>query len=383
MRRALERVEIPGEHEVRERAWRVSAAAFAERQPAPQRGRRRLAPAIGVVVVGAVAAAAFSAPGRALLRSIRETVGVQGAQPALFSLPAAGQLLVHSNGGVWVVQADGSKRRLGSYTSASWSPHGLYIVATRRNALYAVTPTGDERWSLGRPQVRSPRWTGTRADSRIAYLDRSGLRIVAGDGTADRLLTARVEDVAPAWQPGARHALAYADSKTSLVVVDSDTGQPLWRARSVPRVEQLAWSPDGRLLLVRGRRSLVVFRPDGVRLHDLLGPGAAAVTSAAFSPDGTAVAFVQHVAGRSDLWVVPRLRPHGSAARRVFSGAGRFANVAWSPDGRWLLLAWKDADQWLFIRSAGVRRLDAVSNISSQFRAQGFPRVEGWCCAQP
>jgi hypothetical protein len=62
----------------------------------------------------------------------------------------------------------------------------------------------------------------------------------------------------------------------------------------------------------------------------------------------------------------------------VFAGAGRFADVEWSPDGRWLLLNWPSADQWLFIRSATVNKIRAVSNISSNFGPNA--RLAGWCC---
>ena len=66
--------------------------------------------------------------------------------------------------------------------------------------------------------------------------------------------------------------------------------------------------------------------------------------------------------------------------RRIFSGAGRFGDVVWSPDGRWLLLSWPTADQLLFIRSTGVRRLLAYSNVTEQFGGRAFPRLRGWCC---
>jgi hypothetical protein len=84
------------------------------------------------------------------------------------------------------------------------------------------------------------------------------------------------------------------------------------------------------------------------------------------------------------------VQPSGSV-QPLFSGAGRFGELAWSPDGGWLLVAWQDADQWLFIRTdaAGggeVERLRAVANISRQFdpgAADGsdFPALRTWCCA--
>ena len=186
MKRELEHIEIPNEHEARERTWHLVSSAFGERDAAPLRRRDDSSPALAVVAVGAiVAAAAVTSPGRALVHSIRKTIGVQNAKPALFSLPASGRLLVTSGAGVWVVQADGSKRLLGRYVEASWSPHGRFVVATRRNALYALTPAGEERWSLARPDVGLPRWTGTTTDTRIAYLTTSRLHVVGGDGRGD------------------------------------------------------------------------------------------------------------------------------------------------------------------------------------------------------
>ncbi len=127
-----------------------------------------------------------SPPGRAVLDEIREAVGVERAQPALFSLPAPGRLLVASDAGVWVVQQDGSKRLLGAYREASWSPFGRFVVAARENELAALEPDGSVRWTLARPGVRFPRWAGTETDTRIAYVDRTGIRVVAGDGTDDQ-----------------------------------------------------------------------------------------------------------------------------------------------------------------------------------------------------
>ena len=99
MRRELERIEIPGEHEARVRTWAIVREAFAEREPAPpERHRMRLA--VVIAVAAAVLAAALSPPGRAVLGEIREAVGVERAQRGLFSLPADGRLLVAADSGV-------------------------------------------------------------------------------------------------------------------------------------------------------------------------------------------------------------------------------------------------------------------------------------------
>jgi hypothetical protein len=379
MRRALEQIEIPGEHEVRDRSWHVVAAAFSEQRPARRRSRRKLVPAVAIIAMGAVLAAALSSSGKALLHSIRQTVGVRGAQPALFGVVTPGTLLVHSDSGVWAVQSDGSKRRLGPYRSASWSPHGLYVAATTKNELVALTPTGTVRWSLARPSVRSPRWTGTTTDSRIAYTTGHQLRVVGGDGRGDAVFGSAPDlGTAPlAWRPGtARHVLGYALPAQKIVrVVDIDArGEEVWSKLVTGRVSQLEWSTDGRLLLVVTKSSaaytVAVFRPPSRRPVSLLHrpPG---TLSASFRPGTHEVAIVSRPGevARVEL-----------AGKTVFSAAGDLRGLSWSPDGRWLLVGWPDADQWAFIPVRGGRA-HAVANISAQFRSQTFPRVEGWCCA--
>jgi hypothetical protein len=373
----LERVEIPGEHAAGERAWLVVRTAFAEREPVERPSHWPRVAAVSLAI-SALLAAALSSPGRAVLDEIREVVGVERARPALFSLPAPGQLLVSSDAGAWVVQPDGSKRLLGPYREASWSPLGRFVVAARENELVALEPDGDVRWTLARPGVRSPRWTGTETDTRIAYVDRTGLRVVAGDGTDDRLLVPRFRGEV-AWRPADRFVLAYA-SVDEVRVIDVDTGRTLWRVAHRPAVAptRLEWSRDGRGLLVVSPRNIILHGPRGGVRYEL-GPGAAPIRAAALAPTAPGVAFVQAAEGRSVLWVVPRIRPDASVARRLFSGAGRFEDVSWTPDGRWVLVTWPAADQWVFLRAngAGVR---AVSEMSAQFRSGSFPRIEGWCC---
>jgi hypothetical protein len=369
VRRALERVDLPGEHEARRRAWEVVQAGFAEREPAA-RARRLWRPALAFAVVAAVAAAALSPPGRALVDAVRETIGVEGAAPALFELPAEGRVLATSARGVWVVQADGSKRLLGRYREAAWSPFGRFVAVARANELAAVDPAdGELRWSLSRPAVRSPRWTGTRDDTRIAYVSGSELRVVAGDGEGDRVLAPRVAPVAPAWRPGAGFVLAYA-TPGGVVEVVSAKGRRVWRSRGALQPVQLAWSDDGSRLLVRERAGVVVLDRRGRVLPRR--PLGGTTTAAAFRPGTRAIAVAVRRGARSDVVV---------GQRRVFTGTGTFADLAWSPDGRWLLVGWRDADQWVLVRAAAPRRLEAVASISRQLRATAFPRVEGWCCA--
>ena len=249
MTKELERLEIPGEHEARDRSWAVVRAAYAEREPVERRRSWKPVALLAAVVVAA--AGLLSPPGRAVLDEIREVVGVEQSQPALFSLPAPGRLLVTADSGAWIVERDGSKRLLGRYEEASWSPFGRFVVAARRNELAALTPSGNVRWTLARPDVRLPRWGGTRTDTRIAYLSRGRLRVVGGDGKGDRLIDRLAAEQAPVWLPGPGHRLAYLRRDGSVRIVDADAGSLLDRdaRRSLVESEPTV-SPNGRWRVV-------------------------------------------------------------------------------------------------------------------------------------
>ena len=388
VRRALLGIQPPDELGAQRRSWQLTRAAFDEREPAPwQRRHAQALVAAGATV--ALLAAILSPPGRAVIDDLRdaigseEVVGVQPAKPALFSLPAAGRVLVAAPKAVWILDADGSKRRLGDYDEASWSPNGQHAVASTRSRLAAIRPSGEVRWTLDRTRVHGARWSPSGL--RIAYLSGSNIRIVADDKTGDRRLDGAAA-VAPAWRPGEEHVLAYVTGAGTLRVVRTDTDTTTWTApvRAVPA--HLGWSADGTRLLVAvplsaSRFALTVYDGTGRRLQSLAVPGT--FGAAAFAPDGHEIALVRTRAGRSELLITD-----GDVLRRqepVFEGKGTFADVAWSPGGRWLLLGWKSADQWLFIRSTDVEKIKAVSSLAEQFdpggtEAGAFPRIEGWCC---
>jgi hypothetical protein len=374
LRDLLRETPIPGEEEAARRSLAVVLAAFDKREPVPRRVAY-LRPALALAAVLAIVAAAVSPPGRAVLGSLRDKVaGEKNAAAELFSLPSGGRLLVNTSSGPWIVQADGSRRLLGSYRDAAWSPHGLYVVATRLNEVAAVSPEGKIRWTLPRPRVRLARWGGSRIDTRIAYLSGSRLHMVAGDSTGDVDLCGEpaAAPVAPEWRPGLPHVVAYATAKGRVYVIDADRCSLAWRSAPFPHPRALHWSGDGRRLLLVTRDKLVVFRSD--RGNPLAVRWLRGVRDAAFAPREHRIALAR--GGEVVVLDADRLR---ATPRPFFRVTGRIGQIAWSPNGRWLLVTWPAADQFLFVRSP--RRIRAVSGIARQFGGGLFPRIGGWCCS--
>jgi hypothetical protein len=361
----------PQEPEVEERAWDVVRAAYQSREPVTW-PRRHARPLVAGALVAAAVAAVLSPPGRSVVHSLRKAVGVEQAETELFSLPAQGRLLVSGRGGTWIVNADGSKRRLGLYSDVAFSPHGLFVAVTKANELVTLDPKGSVRWTLPRRSPRFPAWIGTRTDTRIAYLAWGRLHVVAGDGTGDRTI-GPAASVAPAWRPGPGRVLAYSTGRRA-VVYDVDSGRILLRTHLVAlHMQKLAWSSDGRLLLVLWRFGLRVFDDRGrvVLQDDAEGP-ANHDADAAFVPGTHRLAIIRVHGRESDVVT-------GRSGRVLFRGSGVFRQLAFSPDGRWLLVTWPTANQWVFVRMK-PRKIVGAAQISAQFG--GYPRVVSWCCGR-
>ncbi len=359
--RALREVPIPGEAEAEERSWEMVRAAHAERAPlrAPATGRRVvLAVAAGLVLL----AIGLSPAGAKVGDAIEDVLGIgaEDASPTLRSLPAAGELLVESGQGPWIVRADGSKRLLGDYDQASWSPHGIYVAVAEGRELAAVETDGDVRWTFPAPGVvRDPRWAGDALDTRIAYRSGDDLRVIAGDGNpeSDHLVARDVAQVPPVWRPlglsklggpeGQGLVLTYLDGEGELRAVDVDL--------------------DVRVPTTRGddRRLLAPTSSDGV--------------DRVLSPNGSRIAVLEHVGASDRLFVTEP----GGDAKQLFFARSRLTGPTWSPDGRWVLVGWPAADQWLFIEVDRRRPPVAFDRISEQFDPGGdgpapFPNVSGW-----
>lgn len=107
-----------------------------------------------------------------------------------------------------------------------------------------------------------------------------------------------------------------------------------------------AWSPDGRAIAFLSDRD----GPSQVFIVDAEGGHPRPLTrdrlpkdAVAWSPQGDRIAFSSRSAGQSLLTLSA---PDGSGARDLVSVPGRIGTIQWSPDGRSLLLEVQEGSQW-------------------------------------
>jgi hypothetical protein len=307
-----------------------------------------------------------SGPAQAVERLVRTIVREPKAKPPAASrdltLPSAGRLLVSGSDGLFVVNRSGRKTALGDYQDASWSPRGLFVAATRTRTLVALDPTsGAVRWKVqpGGP-VSLPRWGPDGL--HVAYRAGRSLRIVYGNGQHDVAAGRDMAAVAPAWRPNTPRTVAWAAGDGTVTVEDADTAKVLRTYRS-GGVHQLAWSNDGRKLLIAGRR------------HGTLHDFATGRTSRLdFDGDLLAAAYGHDLALAVQRGSRTEIRVHGTV---LVSAAGRLDDLAWSPDGRWLLAGDPTTGEWLVARAAGRA---SVSSMDVERRFGAGARTQGWCC---
>src|ERR1700754_2378971 len=146
LRELLREAPLPDAEAAERRGRAVLAAAYAEREaaarPAPLRPRRL---ALALAAATLLTALVLSPAGAAVRDWVDDvfTANVPAPEPALTEIPGGGRLLVESGAGPWVVQADGSRRLLGAYAEATWSPRGLFVAGAAGSTLSALAADGD------------------------------------------------------------------------------------------------------------------------------------------------------------------------------------------------------------------------------------------------
>jgi len=391
--KALREAPIPVPPDAEKRGLEVVETAYSQRQP-----RRRPVPvprlALAFSIATLLAALLLSPAGAAVREWVDDVVTTSAPRPeaGLADIPGGGRLLVQSAAGPWVVQPDGSRRLLGDYDEATWSPRGLFVAVAAGRTLSAVEPDGTPRWSLSAAaRVGGPRWSPS--GYRIAYRSGRELRVVAGDGSGDRPIAAATAAVAPSWSPLGHPQLAYVDGAGMLRIADSESGSTLASAPALPGVEQIDWGGAMSSILETSPRSLRLRTVQPLKLagRPRLGPPRllpvsprATVLAAALSPHSDTVAAVlarDTPTGRRSAVVL--FAGGEGRGRRLLDVPGDLGEVVWSPNGRLLLISLPVSDQWLFL-PPGPGRGSAVSDVSKAFSpgrwVPSFPRLAGWCC---
>ena len=192
-------------------------------------------------------------------------------------------------------------------------------------------------------------WNGEHRDNADIYIKR-----IDAD-TPLRLTTDPAEDVAPAWSPdGSRLAFVRRTESATAIYLSAPVpgaerklveytpnmlGFPAFPTRSYG----LAWSPDGRSILVAARTSgdrptaILAFPADGgdVRTVMSLRKGEGEFLFPTISPDGRFLAYTLCTQG-CDIYVQelqPSLVPDGQPRRLTHQFGPPMYGVAWAPDG--------------------------------------------------
>ena len=330
--RRLREGRAPGEEAAFRRAHPLAMAMV---RPVPPRRRRRRAfvRALGPLAAALIAAGLLLTTAGADVRSwISDRVAPSKPEPVRAeTLPGGGRILTAGRDGLFVRTSRGPRRIFGDVGEAAWSPHGLFVAATRGIELIAVSPRGERRWSLHhRAPIRHPRWAPT--GYQIAYLSGGSIYLVDGDGSDDTRLAA-ADGAAPAWRAARGHSqVAYADGRR-VVLRDAIDRRVLFATRVARRPLALSWSADGRLLLVVEDDRVQLLDRFGAVVRTARAPAGTRNVAGSFARTGRAWTLVRAQGPSSRLMLVS-----GDETVKVLQLAGRVDGVTYSPHGDWLAL---------------------------------------------
>lgn len=337
--------------------------------------------------------------------SVKVLKSLQWIYPKRMDFSPDGRSIIYDNLGggdseqrdIFLLTVDGSREtRIVEDPAADlfplWSPDGKAVVFTsdRGGGMRAwAVPVKDGEAAgaavalsgeLGRPlplgfTAKGDYYFGRRSgrvDVNVARLDAATGTLSGAAVNASLRFPGR--NTAPAWSPdGTRLAYLtrrgsenYGQDSRFITVLAMDTGEERELNPRLAHMERLAWSPDGKSLLVSGadRRSRGgLFRVDAesAEMETLVLDDSAGFRGpeAAWAADGTAVYFVRGEGGRGSSLLRHEIE---SREDRVIyrAEAGRIAHLRSSPGGRWLAFTQSESggqDSTLYAFDTGEKKL--------------------------
>jgi eukaryotic-like serine/threonine-protein kinase len=189
-------------------------------------------------------------------------------------------------------------------------------------------------------------WNGDKQDNFDIYVK------LIGSGNQLRLTTAPEADSCPAWSPDGSSIAFLRKGPTGRdsVYLVSPLGPPERRVAEVSAANQLAWTPDGKSLIVTDRNSdseppgLFSLSVESREKRRLTSPPQKAFGDRhpAFSPDGRTLAFVREVVlGVGDIYLLSlsdEFKPIGEP-QRLTSEDKLVNSPVWTLDGREIIFS--------------------------------------------